>query len=1454
MPSFLLQKSTGELEVVTGPLPLTATPLSGPGTYEIFALGAVPTQVNVGYTAPTLVNTLGDVTYGAQSGVIEIPAAGAFAGFDLTFSLTSPVPGVTINGATGVVSLSTQTPGILSITVQASNPAGDISTGFTATIEAASGTAPQFSVDPSISPSSGAPGTVFTLDEGIVLGNPTPQVAMTLTLDGVDVTNEITPQMTYAPASEGLLLLSVTAQNGTVPDANAQSSAVVTNTQTGPQLPAFLAEPRMHLSGSIHTLQIPVGATVIVDPGTWWGGVGHAPTVTPRLYRAGQEVTLTPNGALYEFVADEPGALVFTIEATNGAGTTAYDIAGEITATDARATFGELTPVGQGALDTNDHPSGPLSAGTYGEFVVDGAGIARPNTSPLTVGTVTHGGIDFVVVRNAITTASLSEHAAAFNRPDATLAAAGGKAGLQIMMRANATQWDIPGSNQNNKFLWHSGLPCVLTSADPANITSLGLFGVTSPNLLSGNVEPSTQGKVHCVGLRFFSHCTTRTEAHGQIFINQYDEYNTWNLNPRNISTCDIRGANWVEDIGFSNCVWASDYQDLKQVPVSWFPDEEIGGLSLGRVRRAWVIGCTAEHLHNGFAVSGDEVYCIGNEQRFCHGDMFRPRPIQLIGAGLEPSSKIMMKDNLWHQSTGDNFRHPDFIHAFSLGQIKGWDGCVMMGNRAMTDVTTLLQPPKATGLHGTLLWQSPQSGAVTLPAQNASAFLLDDSGGAVTATLRPISTLPTPVAIDGFYGAGAIVIALTKTDADWQTGDTFVFDGVTHTLGSQDSGGNWSISPGLNSAPPGGFGIITSNSRMSQGASFTTNETAGATSIDLTVPYGAFMVGDTFSIGSVNYRIDTIPSGGGTGTYTITPELKADATAGQVLDFNINMSVQRLGPQGSGITLEGPVGEPKFVKNGGQPQQPLQTQEIGGAWAEYFLRLDLVNKRWLVNQSGNTAYQGIFSGIDPSEGYDNTQIAANLIICPGKMIEFGFDTRPSIRSEAVANAGSYPWPGDVDGDFVLNTLSDGKKIDAPAAKNSIGGVSTNIQTFRLMGNVAGNASITGSAGGVDLIPLNYAHGDTVDKINDFATMSDIFQGAALARNDTWVPDAASLVDDLRPVANGPTHLKGLGCLGANAAEDLYDFATGRWTRDTPWDVVNLEANPDLNSIAFSWYEPAVLHRESLFGASLPHLAMEFRYSTDGGTNWSTPVPALGSTQVDGKTTVSGSYTVTGLAPGTDVIGQARALNANGWGVWTPLASRTTEIGQAVRSQDAPLVLTPQSGPNLAMVIAVSYASSAAASRVDEIVINGQTMPTLISNAVAQRGAALLVLREADLAGFSGDLTIVPQWTGQPSSSYDLVALTVTGIDQTASLTTALNNDNFNQSLTLTGSGAALAVGTGVSATTVDLTTPATERLRTDSQGGHSLLFTQETTGAQTLSTETGATWGILLGARLPRV
>lgn len=1459
MPEDFLVRGPNGLTVHTGDKPLTVP--VGSGTYYVREISPESPGVLVGATIP--VSTSGtppELSYDTTQGIQTFASSSFFTGDVLDYTLVDAPTGYSIDSQTGLITIDTHNAVTVDLTVQAQNTVNNVvytaQQVFPVTVDQGQ-VPPSFVGSPSISPSNPVVGTEVTLELGSASGTPNPALSvLSLTLDGADVSGSIVNDggaLRFTPATEGVLILEAVADNGVSPTATATAQTTVTAAGAS-IVPRFIDEPRIHLQGDFRNSSIPVGSTVTVDPGTWYGA-GETPVVDAVLYRNGVSVSLTSSGSVYEFVADEPGVGVFEITATTSAGAKTYWLACEFTSSN--VTFGQYTPVSGAAYDTNDHPSGPLTAGTYGEFVVDGAGVMTPSTTPLTPGQVTHGGIVIDVVRNALSCSNTVELATAFNLDSATPAASGGKSGLHIMLRPlpnDGVHELVNQTDRHGKFVWHSGLPVTFGRADYSADTVFGEFGIGQPN----GSNPPTQGKCLVVGIRFFKHTTTRIEASGTNWMNQYDSYNAWNLNPLNIVDANVRDDNWVEDIGFFGCTCASDLEDLSVTdPQPDLPFQEMGGFSFQKVRRAFLVNCTAERLFNGYGLGGHEVYMLGCEQRLSHGDMVRPRPITIIGGGNLASADLLVKDCIWHESSGDNFRHPDGIHAFSGVTVKGWEFCVFRGNRIVADIRTLRQPPKTTGLYGTILWQAPQTGSVNLPIQNAAGWLINDRTGASTVTLRSLDDFPMAPGINGYYGAGSNRVQMAKSDDDWQVGDTFVYNGTTHTLVSVDSGGTWTISPNL-TAGTTGFGQLDSNSRMSQGAFLTDDVSIGDTTIAITVPYGSFQVGDTFSFGTVNYRIDSIPAGGGSGNYGITPSIQAAVSAGTVLGYNIQFTVQRYGAVGSGITINAASGEDFLYTPSGSPASDVSSINVPGNWGEVYFRLDKNSKQFLANQGGNTAYQGIFSGIDPSLGYNDTVIEFNLLSTPGKGIEMGYDSRPSLRSVMVSNAGIYPWPGDVDGDGVANTVSDGKKLAQPAAKMSVGGLSENVPGFRVMSNIGGTQSITrltSDGGSIDLSEVGIVLGETTAKVLDYGTMANVFAGADDPVNEVFLPDASNIVSQLRPVSGGLADSKGCGCLGVTPADDLYDFDTGRVTQRTPWFVTGLSEGPDLDRVTLSWFDPGYLERVHMFGASYPITGMEYRYSINGGTQ--TPATSISPSTVDinGQSYSQYSHTITGLTPGDSILFEARASNAFGQGKWTPLTTQARSrrsIPRAVIGSSFSLDI--QSAPDRALVLTASHVNAAALTDFGQLTLNGQTFDPVVEASVANRGAAVYVLRESDLAGMSGTVTGSIAYTSNEPTTPEIQWVFLTGVDQSAAIVSGSDVPNNAQTMALVDTGDGVSVSVAVSNSTLAETGDGEIIQSTDATGGLSLLIFHEGSDTHNISTTTGASYGILAGVRIPLV
>ncbi|MEO1552227.1 MAG: hypothetical protein AAFR93_17690, partial [Pseudomonadota bacterium] len=89
---------------------------------------------------------------------------------------------------------------------------------------------------------------------------------------------------------------------------------------------------------------------------------------------------------------------------------------------------------------------------------------------------------------------------------------------------------------------------------------------------------------------------------------------------------------------------------------------------------------------------------------------------------------------------------------------------------------------------------------------------------------------------------------------------------------------------------------------------------------------------------------------------------------------------------------------------------------------------------------------------------------------------------------------------------------------------------------------------------------------------------------------------------------------------------------------------------------------------------------------------------------------------------------------------------------------------------------------------------------------------------------------------------------------QSGTLPTSFADDNFDQSISLNGSGVGEVFAIGVSNGTQIVAPPEAELWRTDALGGRSVMLRQTGSGSLSVSTQTISTWGILAGLRLTRL
>jgi hypothetical protein len=134
--------ATGRVTVPTG-APLAGAQVTVTATNS-GGSASVSFKVTVAVAAPAAVGTLPDVSYTQGTGTKTVATAGAFSGAGVAYALMAAPAGVTINAATGVVSIPTSALLAASVTVRASNASGSASQSFDVTVRAAaSGGFPQ---------------------------------------------------------------------------------------------------------------------------------------------------------------------------------------------------------------------------------------------------------------------------------------------------------------------------------------------------------------------------------------------------------------------------------------------------------------------------------------------------------------------------------------------------------------------------------------------------------------------------------------------------------------------------------------------------------------------------------------------------------------------------------------------------------------------------------------------------------------------------------------------------------------------------------------------------------------------------------------------------------------------------------------------------------------------------------------------------------------------------------------------------------------------------------------------------------------------------------------------------------------------------------------------------------------------------------------------------------------
>lgn len=284
---------------------VTATNVMGSASQSTESLVRIGSYAAPSFTAaPSIVPDSGDV------GTVFTVSDGALTGYPaptLTRTLTLDGVDVTadLSGSTYVSSAA----GRLSYAVTATNEEGFATASADSTVTAAdTRTPPIFATAPTLTPSSGVVGTVFTLSLGAAVGDPAPSLSGALTLNGLDVTAELSGT-SYTATTAGTLEWTVTASNSEgVETASASSVVTAINTLTPPSFTTLpTVTPSSGEVGTVFTLSL---GTAAGDP---------APAVSGALTLDGVDVTGEMSGSTY--IATEAGTLVWTVTATNSQGT-----------------------------------------------------------------------------------------------------------------------------------------------------------------------------------------------------------------------------------------------------------------------------------------------------------------------------------------------------------------------------------------------------------------------------------------------------------------------------------------------------------------------------------------------------------------------------------------------------------------------------------------------------------------------------------------------------------------------------------------------------------------------------------------------------------------------------------------------------------------------------------------------------------------------------------------------------------------------------------------------------------------------------------------------------------------------------------------------------------------------------------------------------------------------------
>ena len=223
----------------------------GNTTWQNVAIGTI-TRV-----APVAAGGLSNQSFTENTGVQTYDASGDFTGADITYSLVSPVTGVSINSSTGVVSFDTDamaTQTGTSIVVRGANSGGNDTSGFSLDIVVGN-TAPSISGVPTISGTT-TEGQTLTATAASVTGTPTPTRTWQWKRGGVNISGATNSTYTLQAADVGSTI--TVEQTETNVAGNDSATSAATATITGIQITLT----SVSFSGSAITGNVNVPGTV----------------------------------------------------------------------------------------------------------------------------------------------------------------------------------------------------------------------------------------------------------------------------------------------------------------------------------------------------------------------------------------------------------------------------------------------------------------------------------------------------------------------------------------------------------------------------------------------------------------------------------------------------------------------------------------------------------------------------------------------------------------------------------------------------------------------------------------------------------------------------------------------------------------------------------------------------------------------------------------------------------------------------------------------------------------------------------------------------------------------------------------------------------------------------------------------------------------------------------------